>query len=240
MTIPDVRIGFDRFLAKKWADQALNLFSSPGDGDYKYSYLKEWLSQEIIGKDAARKTANQLKRLWLNPADDYQVLRNAILTEELTNNYQNFSIFHYGMAINVFPIFRDVCGYVGKLSKLQGQCSSWEIKDRIMEKYGSPLSTPRITDRILQTLYDWKIISHTNNSIRLTDIEIENREVSQWFLLALLFTSPTKSMQMEDLTGSSLKLGILTKEVRDLVGLGTIFQFHRDATNHEVVTVSRN
>lgn len=240
MSSDNVRLGFDRFVAKSWADQALSLFATPGDFEHKYSHLKEWLSFKISGKETARKTANQLKRLWLTPKDGNQILRDSILIDGLFDASQDSRIYHYGMAINAFPIFLDVCALIGKLSRLQGECASREVKDRIIEKYGSPLSTPRITDRIFQTLRDWRIIEFDKNSVTPIPLELKNGDQTRWFLFALVFTSATKSMPLTDLTSSPLKLGITTNDIRRELGIGSLLQIHRDATNHEIVMVRDN
>ncbi len=60
-------VGFDRFVALDWANYALELSSHSESETAKVSQLKSWLSLRVSGKDAARKTANVLTRLWLAP-----------------------------------------------------------------------------------------------------------------------------------------------------------------------------
>lgn len=59
-------VGFDRFIALDWANFALELSSHSEDETAKLSELKSWLSLRENGKDATRKTANVLTRLWLD------------------------------------------------------------------------------------------------------------------------------------------------------------------------------
>ena len=49
------RLGFDRFIALRWVNMALELRLANIDTDLAFHQLKEWLSKEIPGKETARK-----------------------------------------------------------------------------------------------------------------------------------------------------------------------------------------
>ncbi len=230
-----VRIGLDRFLAKKWCDYSLELFLTSRNVNDNYALLRNWLSFEIVGKEACRKTANQLKRLWLNPSDEFQALREWAEKEKLADHLPNRIILHYGMAINVFPIFQDVCMNIGKLISLQGQCKSSEVKNRIIEKYGNPESINRIVDRVIQTLLDWGLIVNNQNVIETKHIQISDYPINEWLFSAILYSSSRKQMAFSDLVNSPLRLTISTLNARLVIGNSTLMHIQRQDSNHERV-----
>jgi hypothetical protein len=147
-----VKIGFDRFLALEWADYALELFLSSQNNELNYELLKLYIQKVVQGKESARKTCNQLKRLWLNSEDNFQLLRETAKDCLLTNTDIDYAIFHFGVAINVFPIFKNTAQKIGELAVLQNRFLRNQVIERVSMDYLNPSSIPRIVTRVIQTL----------------------------------------------------------------------------------------
>jgi hypothetical protein len=99
MSEKKVKIGFDRYLAKEWADYALGLISTSDSESQKYELLKICIQKQISGTDSARKTSNQLKRLWLNENDGLAKLRSEAARIFEQNPLTNPYILHLGICV---------------------------------------------------------------------------------------------------------------------------------------------
>ena len=136
MSEQKLTIGIDRYIAKRWADYAFDLRSSASQEQNSYIQLQKWLSQEIKGKEVVEKTSSQLRRIWL-AEDQYNLLRKQAVEIGSGQDPSSRMILHYGLALNVFPFFRDLCVSVGRLIRLQGKCQGKEVRQRLLEKYQS-------------------------------------------------------------------------------------------------------
>lgn len=240
MSDKKVKIGLDRFLAKDWVNYSLELFLSSDDDEHNYLVLKEYLQSIIPGKESARKTGNQLKRLWLMKMDEEDFLRNSakelLLKHQMTDN----TIFNLGMALNVFPIFKETCRRVGELSKLQTEINKQTVVDRVIENFVNPTSIPRIIARVLQTLVDWGLVEDHQNKIHLKDLEIKDQHVSGWFVLALLKMNSKFEIPLNDLVCLPEKLGISLPDIRAHLHASTNLSIRRGLTGEEIVTIKNS
>jgi len=110
-----------------------------------------------------------------------------------TKKFNNQSIFHLGMAINVFPIFQEVCKRLGYLSKVQPEVSKNTLSEWVAQTFLNPSSMPRTVSRVIQTLENWGFIEIKNGAIRLQDVMINDQKTCVWFVEALgLSNSKTK------------------------------------------------
>ena len=89
MTEKEIKIGFDRFLALEWANYSMDLFLSEGNPMMNINHLKSYIYRKVVGTESARKTIDQLKRLWLNENDEYVFLRNMARDIHHQTNVQN-------------------------------------------------------------------------------------------------------------------------------------------------------
>lgn len=211
-----VRMGFDRFLALEWANYSLELFHSSASLDEGYSLLKSYLQEEIPGIESARKTANQLKRLWLF-RDACSPLREKTITLHQMVTLQEKPILHFGIAVNVFPLFRDVCYVIGSQVQLSGGISRKQIQERILEKYGNPVTIPRATDRVAQTLEDWGFILTINGVCTVKQMRVDNLQVSHWLVIALLNIQVGNRMPLRDFVTLPILLGIDVGDIRNII-----------------------
>lgn len=66
------------------------------------------------------------------------------------------------MAIATYPFFGSVAQIVGRLIRLQGDCTSAEVHRRMAESYGEREGTRRMTNMVLQSQADWGTIERMN------------------------------------------------------------------------------
>jgi hypothetical protein len=232
-----VILGFDRFMALAWADYSLDLFLSSGSESANYQALKIYLASEISGSVTSRKTGNQLKRLWLTSSDRNQDLRDLAKTILVNHPATQQSIFHIGMAINVFPVFRETCNQLGVLSRIQGAVPLPIVSSRVAEAYASPKSMQRVVARIIQTLIDWQLLSKDDGSLKLHQMTLKNNEVQSWFVLALLKARNVNSILITDLEYLPEKLGVSFGNIRSAASSSPQIQLGRSSSGLELISI---
>jgi hypothetical protein len=208
------RLGIDRFLALRWADMALDLYMVNNDKSKARKQFRSWLSQEIEGQISADKTAYQINRIWLIENDPFENLRKMAILNGLTNNHKCRSILHYGMAINVFPLFGDVCRVAGRLLNLQPSCTNQDIYQRVQEKYSNPASIERASYRTIQTLIDWDLLTNPDGDISTKEIFVSDPLTIEWLLTALISAHSTERIPLVDLVKAPELLGIRFEDAR--------------------------
>lgn len=232
-----IQIGFDRYLDLKWANYSLDLFLSNEDEDKNYADLKSFINGEIEGKESARKTSNQLKRLWLRNSDGCQELRSSAKQLFYEQSILNPSIFHFGMAINTSPIFRDTCKILGELSHIQQRFENRTVISRLNESYVNTTSIPRVATRIIQTLVSWGFLKPQKKSYELKEITIEDNAICSWLLSSLIMASSFKEITFRDVNSIPEMLGIRILNARKCLQNSKTLSLKKSITGEEVVYI---
>ncbi|MEY9606255.1 hypothetical protein AB7M74_001853 [Bradyrhizobium japonicum] len=177
------QIGFDRFIELDWAATALRVRA----GLSELQELIDLIDATHSGLAAKKKTRTVLNRLWLEPRPDLiefaergiQFYRDTPDTPILT--------LSWAMAITTYPFFGRVAEIVGRLTALQGDCTSVEVHRRMAEAYGEREGTRRMTNMVLQTQESWGAIERTEKGKRLVrrpKLPIRERKVVAWLVEA--------------------------------------------------------
>ncbi len=186
-------VGFDRFVALDWANFAMELAANASSDSDGVPQLKEWLSIRIAGKDSIRKTANVLARLWLATDADAMYFRTKALELVPDSSPKDHVLFHWGMAVLMFPFFRDTCIQIGRLGALQTTITRKAIRARILEKYSNQSTIPRSVDRIFQTLLDWELLTNSGeHGYSIASHASANTNAKKWLLEAAVFSSSNR------------------------------------------------
>lgn len=93
------------------------------------------------------------------------------------------------MALAVYPFFAKVAEIVGRLTSLQGDCTTAEVHRRMAEIYGEREGTRRMTNMVLQSQVDWSLLGKSENGKTLTrkpPMALQSPETVQWMSEALL------------------------------------------------------
>lgn len=204
-------------MALRWVDMALEARLAHHDPDIAFHQLKEWLSKERSGKETVRKTATQIRRLWLAIGDQHDKLRQKVLNNGLAENTAFWPILHYGLSLNVFPLFWDVCQITGRLLNLQTSCRRDDIYQRIQEIYANPASTGAATRHVIQTLVDWGFLLEKGKEISAKEIWVDDAHLTQWLIEALLIARQVEKLPFADLVNLSELLGIHLQNVRSAI-----------------------
>ena len=199
--------------------------------------MREYLENQMLGQVSTRKTTDQLFRLWLYSGDPYQTLRE--MTPSLSKPIDNTqtTVLHLGMAINVFPIYRETVRVIGTLERLTDQISTKAISTRVIEKFPTTTSIPRTVNRVLQTLDDWHFIELTQGLLVVKDILLPDPHLVNWYILATLRATEQNEITMQELDTCPFKLGINFSHPRNAVNDSEDLYFGRDQMGLEVIRI---
>ena len=182
---------------------------------------------EISGKETARKTATQTRRLWLVKHDEYHPLRQKVIDNGLADNHIQWPLLHYGLSLNVFPLFWGVCQTTGRLLNLQAICHRKDVHLRVQEKYGNPASTSAATDRVIQTLVDWGLLIDRIGEISAQVISVDDIKITQWLIIALMLARATDKLPLVDVSKAPELLGIRFEDVRTAIRSASMLRVER-------------
>jgi hypothetical protein len=179
------QIGFDRFIRLDWAEAALRVRSGAAD----IGELDQILTGSHAGLEAKKKTRTVLNRLWLEPREELSDLadRGVGIFRKITD--PQVAALTWGMALAVYPFFAKVAEIVGRLTSLQGDCTTAEVHRRMAEIYGEREGTRRMTNMVLQSQVDWSLLGKSENGKTLTrkpPMTLQSPETVQWMSEALL------------------------------------------------------
>jgi len=153
------------------------------------SELDQTLIEAHAGPEAKKKTRTVLNRLWLEPREEVVGLadRGVDIFGRISN--AQVAVLTWGMAIAVYPFFAKVAEIVGRLTSIQGDCTTAEVHSWMAEIYGEREGTRRMTNMVLQSQVNWSLLSKSENGKTLTrkaSTAIQSPETVQWLSEALL------------------------------------------------------
>lgn len=179
------QIGFDRFIRLDWAAAALRVRSGAVD----ISELDLILTEAHAGPEATKKTRTVLNRLWLEPREEVVGLADKGVDLVGDASKSQVAVLTYGMAIATYPFFAKVSEIVGRLTLIQGYCTTAAVHRRMEEVYGEREGTRRTTSRVIQSQIDWGFVNKSENGRTLTrkpSLAVQSPETIQWLSAALL------------------------------------------------------
>lgn len=179
------QIGFDRFIRLDWAAAALRVRS----GAAEINELDQILTDAHAGPEAKKKTRTVLNRLWLEPREELTDLASRGVDIFTRVREPQIAALTWGMALAVYPFFAKVAEIVGRLTSIQGDCTTAEVHRRMAEIYGEREGTRRMTNMVLQSQVDWSLLSKSDNGktlARKPSIAVQSPETVQWLSEALI------------------------------------------------------
>jgi hypothetical protein len=155
------RIGFDRLIRLRWLDQAALLAGELRDGDALHGALLQHLALDLCGKDARRKTANVLTRVWWRTPAQHEPLRDEALAYFPRSHPDDRLLLHWGMVLLAYPLFGHAASVVGRLLRLQGSFRMAQLNSRIAAQWGHRSTLDTVVPRIVYSMLDWQALVAT-------------------------------------------------------------------------------
>jgi len=185
MTSSAPQIGFDRFIHIDWAAAALSIRSGLANPDH----LDALFADEGLGLKAIKNTRTVINQLWLEPRLNLRgfVTRGVALHQSTPE--ATAAVLTWGVALASYPFFGKTAELIGRLSALQGDCSSLEIQRRMSETHGERETVRRSTSRVMQSQASWGFIDRTDNGKRIIfspKVTIKDDALTLWLLEAAM------------------------------------------------------
>lgn len=228
------QIGFDRFIRLDWAEAALRVRSGAAD----VSELDQILSGSHSGLEAKKKTRTVLNRLWLEPREELSGLATRGVDIFRAVADPQVAVLTWGMALAVYPFFAKVAGIVGRLTSIQGDCTTAEVHRRMAEIYGEREGTRRMTNMVLQSQVDWSLLRKSKNGKTLArngPVAVQSPETVQWLSEALL-TNVDRPLTLEGLCDQPTMFPFsLGRNLGYVLSLSDAFDVQADSSGTRIV-----
>ena len=165
------QIGFDRFIHLEWVAAALKVRAEIAS----LNELNELLDATGLGKEAKAKTRTKLNALALEPRVDLvDLIDRGVHIFKGTEVPAEMAAFAWGAAIATYPFFGRVAEFIGRLTSIQGDCTSSEIYRRMIEVYGDRQSMKRSVQYVIQTQANWGAIDRMETGKRLVRLPVRS------------------------------------------------------------------
>lgn len=155
------RIGFDRLIRLPWLDRAALLAGELRESTALHGEIEQFLALDLAGKDARRKTANVLTRVWWRTSAQHEPLRDEALARFPGCHPDDRLFLHWGMVLLAYPLFYQVAGVAGRLLRLQGSLRLAQLNSRIAAQWGHRSTLDTVLPRILYSMLDWQALQTT-------------------------------------------------------------------------------
>jgi len=179
------RIGFDRFIALEWATTALKVRADAAQSEDLHGLL----DAAGLRIAAHKKTRTVLNRLWLEPRTELAAYANRGVAIFQAHPDIPPAALHWGMALATYPFFGKVAELIGRLTTLQGDCTSAEIHRRMRETYGEREGTTRMTNMVIQSQAGWGAVERIDKGkrlVRCAPTQIQDHALTAWLIEAVL------------------------------------------------------
>lgn len=193
-------IGFLHYVKSEWLDAVVSYYCKSNDLKLIKEKLGKLISYETQSNEVKRKTIDVLTRTWIRiPKNQTSIQTNALEIYQKVEPSE-YIILHWGMLLMAYPFFRDVCNVIGKLNDLYGEIPTSQLHQRMIEKWGERTSMIRATDRVIQSMLQWKILEKKGHKLLVRkQIKISRIDLCLWFLETLLHSEQTDSIAYDRL-----------------------------------------
>jgi hypothetical protein len=194
-------IGFDRRIRLAWLDEvAGQMLRDPNPAAVR-SHLHNALAPELQGVEARTKTITLLSRIWATVPQAPHLRDEALGLLPILLPDERLWL-HWGLTLLAFPFFRDVAATVGRLLRIQSQCSVGQVTDRVIAAWGERTTLVRATQRVLRSCVDWGVLREdsargvyqASEPCRTTTIPLRD-----WFVEAAVRAHNTDGLPISEL-----------------------------------------
>lgn len=180
-------ISLSRSITPDYLDMTVQIVCNASESEEIKTKMNEYLSNYIKSSTNLRKTREILLNTWVNGPEDLNDFRHKALQLYKTAPNSEKIAIHWAMLILAFPIFKDLCSIIGKLSDVQETMTLAQIKRRIFEQWGERTTLLHSTDKIIKTLKDFNVLSPVKPGIfRTPKIKIEDERITSLLIYSVL------------------------------------------------------
>ncbi|MDN5277757.1 MAG: hypothetical protein PWR01_1722 [Clostridiales bacterium] len=177
---------FSRPIKPEWLDKTVEFLLQCQDEKQAKDMLLEFLSVYIKDRTNLLKTRSILARIWLEIDENKGLRDRALEVFKICNNSERLAV-HWAMMLLAFPIFRDLCAIIGKLSDIQDEITLSQIKRRVYEVWGERSTLEHSIPKNIKTLRECGVLEQVKPGIyRVIKREVKNKDVVSLLIYAVL------------------------------------------------------
>jgi hypothetical protein len=122
---------------------------------------------------------------------------------------------------------------------LEIEVTSEHIHRRMEERWGKRSTLKRAIDRVLQSMYEWKIIcENRKGSIQIpSKVATNNKKLQLWLIETVLRSEGVDSMYIPKVLNSPSVFPFLINISRSDLQRSKIFEYIRQGVNYEILAI---
>lgn len=172
-----------RYVKPEWLDLTLEYWIEHQDPKRTEERLNRYLAERIESSEILRKTREILIRTWVEVDDSLVPLRDMGMTVYSACPVGERAALHWTMMLASFPLFRDLCGVVGKLASLQSEFTTSQIRRRIYELWGERATLLFALEKNIRTLREFGAIRQLKaGTYERSRIVVQDQRVVEFML----------------------------------------------------------
>lgn len=178
-------VGLSRNIKIMWLNKTVELINEGLSTEDIKKQLNDYLSFEINSPTNLRKTREILLNIWVYDGEVTSNIRSTALN--LFNTYPEYRLeIHWCMILAAYPVFRDMCKLLGKISEFQDEITLSQIKQKLFDEWGERTTLFHSIDKIIATLKDFEVLlCNKPGKYYINKKNVNNKEV----ILLLVWTS---------------------------------------------------
>ena len=152
-------VGYACSIKLQWLNHAVQLLAENlTEAEYK-NKMNEDLSFEIDSPTRLRKTREILMNIWVYDSDEITPIRQEAL--RLLKAFPDYAVpIHLCMIYLTYPVFADVCKYMGRLFEFHDEITNPMLKQKLFDEWGERGTLEATTRRITLTLKEMGILTN--------------------------------------------------------------------------------
>ena len=198
-------IGLSRAIKLDWLNKTVEIYLQAVDEQEVKDKLNDYLSYEIKSPTNLRKTREILMNIWVKPNGSAASYIQKEAVKAYQDGHDDRAALNWSMILMAYPIFSDVCGLIGKISKVQDTFTTAWLTEKLLEIWGERSTLIHSTAKILQTLKNLNaIVSVKTGEYKICTRQISDMNTIRIMLLALLSLDRRTYYETSELSNAAL------------------------------------
>ena len=179
-------VGLSRNLKLPWLNEVARLYAEGLDENEIKDRLNEYLSFEITSPTNIRKTREILMNIWVYENDYSGALKDEAL--RLFQKDSDYSLpIHWCLMLAAYPVFRDMCRLIGKISEFEEAITTKQLKQKIFDEWGERSTLFHSSDKLIATLKAFDVLeSQKTGMYRIKKHHLSSSEIVKFILFSMM------------------------------------------------------
>ena len=179
-------VGLARPLKIEWLNKTVDLVLDGKKPEAIKEELNTYLSFEIESPTSLRKTRESLMNIWAAQSDETVDARAYALSLYATLATDKLPL-HWCMLLIKYPIFADICAFIGKISTIEDSFTTAWLREKLYESWGERTTLNVPVKNILRTLVDFDALEKVKIGVYRTKRKpVKDSNIIRLIIMTLL------------------------------------------------------